>query len=88
MKKRCPILFLLSSIMIFFSTAGVTLGQPKISNFDMSPKEISYKAEVTISFDYENVEGGLKEVRYFSFKRFSSRVKKMWSGGLRTGRNI
>ncbi len=29
----------------------------------MSPQEIGYKTEVTISFDYENIEGGLKEAK-------------------------
>jgi len=37
--------------------------QPKILNCDISPKEIAHNTEVTISFDYENVEGGLKEAK-------------------------
>ncbi len=63
MKNRYSILLLLCGIVMFFFTTGVGLGQPKISNFDMSPKEIGYKTEVMISFDYENIEGGLKEAK-------------------------
>ena len=63
MKKYYLILVVLASIMIFSATPRVAMGQPKISNFDMSPKEIAYKTEVTISFNYENVEGGLKEAK-------------------------
>ncbi len=45
---------------IFIATGGIASADPKISNCDISPKEITYKTEVTISFDYQNVEGGLK----------------------------
>jgi len=49
--------FLFASIIV---GPQIAYAQPKISNFDISPKEIGYKTEVTIAFDYENVEGGLK----------------------------
>ncbi|NWG04941.1 MAG: hypothetical protein HXY44_18975 [Syntrophaceae bacterium] len=52
-------------LIILFATVGTSNAQPKISNFEMSPKEIGYNTEVTISFDYENVEGGLKEAKVF-----------------------
>ena len=48
---------------MFFLATGTAFAQPKISNCNISPKEISYKTEVTISFDYEHVEGGLKEAK-------------------------
>jgi hypothetical protein len=56
--------------MIIFTAAGISNAQPKISNFDISPKEIGYNTEVTISFDYENVEGGLKEAKAFLIQKF------------------
>jgi hypothetical protein len=56
--------------MILFIAAGISNAQPIISNFDISPKEIGYKTEVTISFDYENVEGGLKETKVFLTQKF------------------
>ena len=37
--------------------------KPQITKCDISPKEIKYKTEVTISFEYEDVEGGLKEAK-------------------------
>jgi hypothetical protein len=63
MKNWYSILLILFTIIIFLATARVTNAQPKISNCDISPKEIGYKTEVTISFDYGNVEGGLKEAK-------------------------
>lgn len=63
MKKCYAILFILFSVTILLAGPGVANAQPRISNCDISPKEIGYKTEVTISFDYENVEGGLKEAK-------------------------
>lgn len=62
MKKLQQVLSVLFAVLAFsLNAAGTVFAQPKISNCDISPKEIAYKTEVTISFDYENVEGGLKE---------------------------
>jgi len=64
MKKRYSILVTLTlSMVLFMGISEITYAQPKISNCDISPKEIKYQTEVTISFDYEYVEGGLKESR-------------------------
>jgi len=70
MGKRGVILLVLFQLIILFTTVGISNAQPKISNFDLSPKEIGYRTEVTISFDYENVEGGLKEARAFLIQKF------------------
>ncbi len=70
MGRKKVVLLVLFSLMIFFTAAGISNAQPKISNFDISPKEIGYKTEVTISFDYENVEGGLKEAKAFLIQKF------------------
>jgi len=53
---------ILSCVLLFalLFAAEFAFAGPKISNCAISPKEIAYKTEVTISFDYENVEGGLK----------------------------
>ncbi len=63
MVKKGFISLVLFHLVILFTAAGISNAQPKISNFDISPKEIGYNTEVTISFDYENVEGGLKEAK-------------------------
>lgn len=58
----------------WWGLAGITVGamvlpataaehndsMPKIIICNILPKEISYSTEVTVSFDYENVKGGLK----------------------------
>jgi hypothetical protein len=63
--KRMSLLaaFLLLAAIISLGILAPAYAEPKILNCDISPKEIAYKTEVTISFDYENVEGGLKAGR-------------------------
>jgi hypothetical protein len=64
MKKRYWIAKILTFFMVLVvGITEITYAQPKISNCDISPKEIGHKDEVTISFDYENVAGGLKEAK-------------------------
>ena len=70
MKNCYSILFILFGVTILLAGPGVANAQPRISNFDISPKEIGYNTEVTISFDYENVEGGLKEAKVFLIQKF------------------
>ena len=71
MKKWHLILpVLLISMTLPFISSAIIYAQPKISNCDISPKKIAYKTEVTISFDYENVEGGLKEAQVTLTQRF------------------
>jgi len=70
MGRKGFILLFFFQLMIIFTAAGISNAQPKISNFDISPKEIGYNTEVTISFDYENVEGGLKEAKVFLIQKF------------------
>src|SRR5512139_408092 len=62
MKKLQLVLSVLFAVLALSLVAvGTVFAQPKIANCDISPKEIAYKTEVTISFDFEKVEGGLKE---------------------------
>ena len=70
MAKSKFTLFVFLQVMIIFTTVGIANAQPKIKNFDISPKVIGFKTEVTISFDYENVEGGLKEAKVFLIQKF------------------
>ena len=70
MGRKGFILLVFFQLMIIFAAAGISNAQPKISNFDMLPKEIGFNMEVTISFDYENVEGGLKEAKVFLIQKF------------------
>jgi len=70
MGRKGFILLVFFQLIILFVTAGISNSQPRISNFDILPKEIGYKTEVTISFDYENVEGGLKEAKAFLIQKF------------------
>jgi len=48
----------------------VAYGQPRISNCDISPNDIGSQTKVTISFDYENVEGGLKQAKVLLLQEF------------------
>ena len=71
MKKwHLTLTVLLISLTLSFINSAISYAQPKISNCDISPKKIAYKTEVTISFDYENVEGGLKEGQVTLTQRF------------------
>ena len=71
MKKWHLILtVLLISMTLPFISSAISYAQPKISNCDISPKKIAYKTEVIISFDYENVKGGLKEAQVTLTQRF------------------
>ena len=71
MKKWHLILtVLLISMTLPFISSAISYSQPKISNCDISPKKIAYKTEVIISFDYENVEGGLKDAQVTLTQRF------------------
>ena len=71
MKKwNLTLTVLLALTSIIFTGSTICSAQPKISNCDISPKKIAYKTEVIISFDYENVEGGLKEAQVTLTQRF------------------
>jgi hypothetical protein len=52
--------FVFFAAIISLSASVPAYADPKISNCDISPKQIKQNTEVGISFDYENVEGGLK----------------------------
>jgi hypothetical protein len=67
--KRISFLFV---VFVFLNVSGPVYADPKISNCDISPKEIAQKAEVTVSFDYENVEGGLKEGKVLFIQKFQA----------------
>jgi hypothetical protein len=60
--KRMSLLaaLILFAAIISLSISASAYAEPKISNCDISPKEIGTRTEVTFSFDYANVEGGLK----------------------------
>lgn len=71
MKKWSLVLFILISTMsITCATKMVAHGQPRIANCDISPDEIGYQTKVTISFDYENVRGGLKNAKIGLLQEF------------------
>jgi len=73
MKQRTRILLLLilfEAIITACATAGGLKTQPSISNCDISPNEISSQTKVTISFDYKNVEGGLKQAKVLLTQEF------------------
>ena len=71
MKKWSLLLFILISTMsITCATKMVAHGQPRISNCGISPDEIGYQTKMTISFDYENVKGGLKNAKIVLLQEF------------------
>ncbi len=59
-RLRSVILSLLVAAVGLSCTGLTARAEPRISNCDISPKEIGYNTKVTISFDYKNIEGGLK----------------------------
>ena len=67
--------------LLMAAEAGSTGVQPTITNFKISPNEVTDSSVVTFSFDFENLAGGMKDATFsleyegsISMNRRSSRL--------------
>ena len=80
-----PMVFVVLFAFVAFTTTTEAVGaeRPKITNFKISPNEVSETSRVTFSFDFENLAGGMKSATIsleyegsISMDRRSSRLER------------
>ncbi len=78
-----PMVFVVLFAFVAFTTTTEAVGaeRPKITNFKISPDEVTDSSVVTFSFDFENLAGGMKDATFsleyegsISMDRRSSRL--------------